>query len=260
MKAHDKSHWRTSLFSGQRCRRELKKWIKYEQAKCVWRKEANTCEWISTELKPILQRRPHECLLPPLGVILSNVSNVYFTGSPVSSAISIFLFCFVFSPFFYFYFIPNTRMNAWHNETSWCLFFLIFLFVLLFCYLFFLPMFSLYFLFFFIQNNWPGIFFFSLCPFAIVSLFFFSSIFQLNNTTMQFKIRSDNIPRGKMLMTWSELELKASSSFFHDGRLHLRCFAKIASVYAAAVEFEITEDAPLLAPITGDASPHWSSK
>ncbi|KAK0076401.1 hypothetical protein PV325_005459 [Microctonus aethiopoides] len=59
-------------------------------------------------------------------------------------------------------------------------------------------------------------------------------------------------------MTWSELELKASSSFFHDGRLHLRCFAKIANVYAAAVEFEITEDAPLLAPITGDASPHWS--
>ncbi|KAK0183200.1 hypothetical protein PV327_001264 [Microctonus hyperodae] len=80
----------------------------------------------------------------------------------------------------------------------------------------------------------------------------------LNNATMQFKIRSDNIPRGRMLMTWSELELKASSSFFHDGRLHLRCFAKITSVYAAAVEFEITEDAPLLAPITGDASPHWS--
>lgn len=168
------------------------------------------------------------------------------------------LFCFFSLLLLLFYTkYSNERMAQWNILMS-------FLSYISFCPFILLPFFFthvfLVFSFFFYSKQLTWNIFFSLCPFAIVSLFFFSSIFQLNNTTMQFKIRSDNIPRGKMLMTWSELELKASSSFFHDGRLHLRCFAKIASVYAAAVEFEITEDAPLLAPITGDASPHWSSK
>ncbi|XP_008545871.1 uncharacterized protein LOC103570048 [Microplitis demolitor] len=78
----------------------------------------------------------------------------------------------------------------------------------------------------------------------------------LNNATMEFKIRSRKIPKDKMLMTWSGLELKASSGLFHDSRLRLRCFASINGIYTATAEYEVAEDAPLLAPITGDASPH----
>ncbi|CAD6237742.1 GSCOCG00008328001-RA-CDS [Cotesia congregata] len=78
----------------------------------------------------------------------------------------------------------------------------------------------------------------------------------LNNETMEFKITSRKIPKGNMMMTWSSLELKAASGLFRDSRLGLRCFANIDGIYTATAEYEITEDAPLLAPITGDASPH----
>lgn len=59
-----------------------------------------------------------------------------------------------------------------------------------------------------------------------------------------------------MEYTWSGIELKVSATMFQDGSLRLRCFASIPGVYTANAEIDVNEDKPLIASITGDASPH----
>ncbi|XP_011313330.1 uncharacterized protein [Fopius arisanus] len=54
----------------------------------------------------------------------------------------------------------------------------------------------------------------------------------------------------------SEFELELSSDHFQNGQLRLACFATIDGVYTSSAETIITEDKPLIASITGDASPH----
>lgn len=64
----------------------------------------------------------------------------------------------------------------------------------------------------------------------------------------------------QMLETTSDIELKLSSGHFQDGQLRLSCFVAIEGIYTSTAETVITEDKPLIASITGDASPHSHRK
>ncbi|XP_025602489.2 uncharacterized protein LOC105689755 [Athalia rosae] len=78
----------------------------------------------------------------------------------------------------------------------------------------------------------------------------------LNHTIFSYKTRTRVLGQGENQATQSTLELKTSADFFRDGKLILRCFAAISTVYTASAELVVTEDTPLHASISGDASPH----
>lgn len=70
------------------------------------------------------------------------------------------------------------------------------------------------------------------------------------------KLRFANsaVSRGKN-RTHSYLELRITNNLFQNGQLQVRCLASIGDIYRAAATVNVTEDAPLIASITGDASP-----
>ncbi|XP_015117148.1 uncharacterized protein LOC107041218 [Diachasma alloeum] len=68
--------------------------------------------------------------------------------------------------------------------------------------------------------------------------------------------RREILETNHMWESTSDLELKLSSEHFQDSQLRLRCFVSIDGVYTSTAETVITEDKPLIASITGDASPH----
>ncbi|XP_012288483.1 uncharacterized protein LOC105704112 isoform X2 [Orussus abietinus] len=78
----------------------------------------------------------------------------------------------------------------------------------------------------------------------------------LNDSGTQYKVRSLKIPHDGMQLTKGNLEMKVSNVLFQSGKLRLRCFAEIPLVYKATTELEVSEDAPLIASIRGDASAH----
>ncbi|XP_048505414.1 uncharacterized protein LOC105683032 isoform X1 [Athalia rosae] len=78
----------------------------------------------------------------------------------------------------------------------------------------------------------------------------------LNRTKLSHRTRSRLLGHGDLQATLSMLELETSGELFKDGKLVLRCFAAISTVYTASAELVVDEDTPLLAPITGDASTH----
>ncbi|XP_066581589.1 uncharacterized protein [Prorops nasuta] len=74
----------------------------------------------------------------------------------------------------------------------------------------------------------------------------------------KFRIRSNVIPDvNDTKITRSHVEFKVTNDMFDHGRIRLTCTASISSVYRKSVESEVLEDTtPLIASITGDASPH----
>ncbi|XP_046742475.1 uncharacterized protein LOC124409105 [Diprion similis] len=78
----------------------------------------------------------------------------------------------------------------------------------------------------------------------------------LNRTNLAFKMWPRFLGQGDIKSTQSTLELKTTADLFKEGKLVLRCFAAIPTVYKASAELVVAEDTPLIASITGNASPH----
>ena len=80
-------------------------------------------------------------------------------------------------------------------------------------------------------------------------------LLQIDKVTMFFNEYSTKITIDEeRIFTRSYLELTMGNEIFQDGRLMLRCLAKIPLVYQASASAEITEDVPFIGSITGDAS------
>ncbi|XP_014603275.1 PREDICTED: synaptogenesis protein syg-2-like isoform X1 [Polistes canadensis] len=79
----------------------------------------------------------------------------------------------------------------------------------------------------------------------------------ITSNDSQFEIRPYSIHlEDDNVKTKSNIEFKITNDMFRDGRLRLSCIAFISDVYRKSADMEIAVDEPLIASITGDASPH----